>query len=618
MAPVPDLYPIVIPPIEVKFGNKIFTCAGDGLLKDGHGYESNLKQFCPLTESKKTKGGNVAAKQSTPPNKPLAFWKAQCAFRNFVQNGSIEAIQNRLGGTDPKMDKELAKEQIRVNKKFRKLNDEARKKNWSTLTTDEDKASVDAERFLRDRFFRQSAKKPSAKGDAIILKTNDRLKIHQAAGPLDLFTESTEAPFNTDGSVPRIDRWIVVGTSKAAVSDKIRDINRATKQKASSMPRQSNLTTESQVSRAKREQNATSLKGSQASSKPPPKRKREDSPPLTFTPLLHTAQGSRPKKQTARKFVPSQKFVGSFPHPNTETFPTAPSSTPVAPRPRTKQTARKSVESHMWLEHASERFPEASSGFATTSPIPPQKRVKKETADPKSQVPWDVTGRWRIYCKSLEDEWPEDCRQGLSMTIHRAKAGQKHHLWATFDLGIITGVFRFMEPKPLITVPTTKPREGSGSYIKAECDSDGEEFEGGEVFDHIYDDVPFSSFRIKSLPSPSKPVAPFRWRGEETGEGEIQLLSDKHECSITFSGPGGVKCNGTFVCDYTKAAQFSGLKIGDATGSSFKTPQMEWKERSKGAHERARTSRWGGWHHSEITDDDEESDLDEEEEQESM
>ena len=116
MAPAPDLYPIVIPPVEVKIGNKTFTCAGDGLLKDGHGYEGNLKQFLPLTEPKKTKGGTIATKQAAPPSKPLAFWKAQCAFRNFVQNGSIEALQSRLEGTDPKMDKDHAKEQTRVNK----------------------------------------------------------------------------------------------------------------------------------------------------------------------------------------------------------------------------------------------------------------------------------------------------------------------------------------------------------------------------------------------------------------------------------------------------------------------------------------------------------------------
>ena len=284
MAPVPELYLIVIPPIEVKFGNKTFTCAGDGLLKEGHAYESNLKQFLPLTEPKKTKSGNVAAKQPTPQSKPLAFWKAQCAFRNFVQNGTIEALQSRLGGTDPKMDKELAKEQTRVNKEFRILNGEARKRDWTTLATDEDKASVDPERYLRDKFFRQTAKKPSAKGDAVVLKTNKRLKIHQAAGPLDLFTESTEAPLNADGSVPKIDRWIVVGTSKVAVGDRIREISRSAKQKAPAAPTPSNSTKGSKSFAIMKEPKPPHMKKEpQASSKPPPKRKREDTPPLAFT-----------------------------------------------------------------------------------------------------------------------------------------------------------------------------------------------------------------------------------------------------------------------------------------------------------------------------------------------
>ena len=205
MAPVPDLHPIVIPPIEVKINNKTFTCAGDGFLKDGHGYESNLRPFLPLTEPKKTKSGSVATKQPTPKSKPLAFWKAQCVFRKYAQNGSIKVLQSRLGGIDPKMDKELVKEQTRVNKEFRIMNDEARKKSRSTLSTDEDKARSDPEKFLRDRFFRQTSKEPSGDGDTIVLKTNERTMIHQAARLLGLYTESVEAPLNADGSVPGTD-----------------------------------------------------------------------------------------------------------------------------------------------------------------------------------------------------------------------------------------------------------------------------------------------------------------------------------------------------------------------------------------------------------------------------
>ena len=395
MAPVPDLYPIVIPLIEVKTGNKTFTCAGDGLLKDGHGYESNLKQFLPLTEPKKTKAGNIASKQPAPQSKPLAFWKAQCAFRNFVQNGSIETLQSRLRGTDPKMDKDLAKEQTRVNKEFRILNDDARKKNWPTLTTDEDRASVDPERFLRDRFFRQPAQELSAKGEAIILKTNDRIRIHQAAGPLDLFTESTEAPSEANGSVPRIDRWIVVGTSKAAVSDKIREINRPSKQKAFTTPKEPKTTaTKSEPKTGKAKSNSSSSavkteskiiapkKESQTFVGFPPKRKSESSPPSGLTTFSGT-EGPPRKKQTARKSVISEKFVGPF---------------------LSSESPRKSVGSYNWPDDSRGHTLNGSSAASKIVHPVPYDKVKKESADSKSQIHWDVTGKWRIYCQALEEE----------------------------------------------------------------------------------------------------------------------------------------------------------------------------------------------------------------------
>ena len=122
METLPDLHPIKIPPLEVKFGRQIFACAGNGLLKDGYGYENDLQPYLPRKEPVLTKAGKIAKRQPVPQTKPLAFWKAQCAFRNFVQTGSSKVLQGRLAGPDPKMDKELAKEQSRANKEFRTSN----------------------------------------------------------------------------------------------------------------------------------------------------------------------------------------------------------------------------------------------------------------------------------------------------------------------------------------------------------------------------------------------------------------------------------------------------------------------------------------------------------------
>ena len=509
------------------------------------------------------------------------------------------------------MDKELAKEQTRVNKEFRILNDEARRKNWSTLTTDEERASADPERFLRDRFFRQTAKKPSAKGDAIILKTNDRIKIHQAAGPLDLFTESTEAPLEPNGAIPRIDRWIVVGTSKAAVSDKIREINRPSKQKAPATskgpkisttkiepktPKTSKTGANPSPSVAKKESKAmTTKRESQTTSGLPSKRKFDSIPSSGLTNIHRETDGPPRKKQVARKSAPSQMFVGPF---------------------LSSESPRKSVGSHIWPDDSRGHTLNASSASTKIVPSASHDRVKKESADSKSQAHWDVTGKWRLYCQALEEGWSPEGGSGkkpkFSMIIYCQNDGPKYQLWALFNLYPLTGVFRFMEPQSLLaTAPA--PSRKSKSHIKSEPDSDQEEFEGGEIFDNMEDvsddsrdefPVPPSSFSLSSLPSSSTPVVPFRNRNETEYE-EIQLGDDQYPCSMTFSAE-GTKCNGIWTNGITGTMPFSGFKLDSAVPKPKRGPQKEWKARGEKVYNRRAVERWGTWYGSEKSSNDDE------------
>ena len=111
-------------------------------------------------------------------------------------------------------------------------------------------------------------------------------------------------------------------------------------------------------------------------------------------------------------------------------------------------------------------------------------------------------------------------------------------------------------------------------------------------------------FRNASLPSSSSREFSFRWRGEETGEGEIQLDSDKELCSITFESPNAL--TGAFISDLTGMVEFKGFKEGFGTeakeGSGprrrreigyFSDPSTAWRSRNKAAYESARTGRWG-------------------------
>ena len=73
---LPDLHPIKISPLEVKFGRHVLTCAGNGLLKNGHGYASDLEPYLPRRKPVLTKAGKIAKRQPVPKTRPPAFWKA--------------------------------------------------------------------------------------------------------------------------------------------------------------------------------------------------------------------------------------------------------------------------------------------------------------------------------------------------------------------------------------------------------------------------------------------------------------------------------------------------------------------------------------------------------------
>jgi len=92
------------------------------------------------------------------------------------------------------------------------------------------------------------------------------------------------------------------------------------------------------------------------------------------------------------------------------------------------------------------------------------------------------------------------------------------------------------------------------------------------------------------LPSPRYPKWNYRWRGEETGEGEIQLYSEEKLCSVTFGEPGGTELVGIFDSDLTGRIDFTGMKTGvTAGGGDVDSAWNSWSER---AYESERVGRW--------------------------
>lgn len=134
--------------------------------------------------------------------------------------GTAAALQERLRQHAGRaMDPGLADVQARLNAEFRRRNAAARDEKWNRLETDEERAEADQKRFLRERF------STTAGDEAVVVKTDARFELHQAAKHLGLDTLSTDAPLEADGRRPRIDKWIVIARTRSAVFTKIREIN---------------------------------------------------------------------------------------------------------------------------------------------------------------------------------------------------------------------------------------------------------------------------------------------------------------------------------------------------------------------------------------------------------
>ncbi|MCJ1317673.1 hypothetical protein MMC15_002998 [Xylographa vitiligo] len=225
---------------------------------------------------------------------------------------------------------------------------------------------------------------------------------------------------------------------------------------------------------------------------------------------------------------------------------------------------------------------------------------------------WDVTGSWTISCPYMEEQWGEG-DSGSSLTIAVMVSGRHKQISAQFDFIAITGIFRFISPilsdrrtgKPQSSksVGSTRvevARKGLKGNAADEIDAEEEEEDRDDDEESIeedeYDEIRESPtpeefyMSISDHPSPKYPTWNYRWRGEETGEGEIQLYSDKKLCSVTFGEPGGTKLVGTFDSDLTGRIDFTGMKTG-ASSRRF-DPDSEWHSRSEQEYESARVGRW--------------------------
>lgn len=213
-----ELHPVVIPPMEHKFKAVTYTCSGEGLYKDGHSCDAQAEKLLP---PKVQRPGNKKDIEI----KPAGWWKAQCAFRGLNQTGSISDLQSRLREAKKKMIPELKAAETQLNKDFKKQNKIARDQTWKGLKTAREKAEANPQRYLSEAFPKTAVGRSSNR-DVVIVKTEDRIRLADAADKMGLESVSVDAPW-VDNIRPCPDRWIVIGRSRDAVWDQMREIERA-------------------------------------------------------------------------------------------------------------------------------------------------------------------------------------------------------------------------------------------------------------------------------------------------------------------------------------------------------------------------------------------------------
>ena len=196
----------------------------------------------------------------------------------------------------------------------------------------------------------------------------------------------------------------------------------------------------------------------------------------------------------------------------------------------------------------------------------------------------------------MEQQWGSEddgCRLEIGFT--KPIESGLVQMYASFEFIAITGIFRFVNPDALGQKKTPK---------KPTLDENEDEEYSNNEYEEPYDHGSASAqflFPKLLLPSSRKREFSFRWRGEETGEGEIQLYSDKKLCSIRFESPNAL--SGVFISSLTGKVEFRGIREESETkakrpqkqkeASDWLDPGHVWFSKGEAAYESARKSRWG-------------------------
>ncbi|MCJ1467313.1 hypothetical protein MMC07_005937 [Pseudocyphellaria aurata] len=218
-----------------------------------------------------------------------------------------------------------------------------------------------------------------------------------------------------------------------------------------------------------------------------------------------------------------------------------------------------------------------------------------------SKRKWDLSGQWEISCHYMEGQWgSEDDACSLEIKFTKPTETGLVQMYALFDFIAITGIMRFVNQDAREDAQDEDKKGRPSRKYDCTNDENSDEAEESDDDSSIPTDFLFPSV---ALPSSTSRDFGFRWRGEETGEGEIQLDSDEKLCSITFESPNAL--TGVFISGLTGTIEFKGFKEGFETEAKASGPRKQseaahesepsyaWQSRNGAAYERARVGRWG-------------------------
>lgn len=177
---------------------------------------------------------------------------------------------------------------------------------------------------------------------------------------------------------------------------------------------------------------------------------------------------------------------------------------------------------------------------------------------------WNIDGEWTICSSGIDKCWGTDGKLTMHVCVTKPNHKNRSQVFADFAFKGVEGIFRFVNFPKATKSGTTTANDDKRMRL---------------------DDFWFDT---TELPSATNKQFKYRWRGEETGEGEIQLYSDEEIYTITFENPDVM--HGTFGGSGAGDVRFIGEKTSTITTSV--NAAYEWEQRSEATYWSRERSRW--------------------------